>query len=310
MHFKKIAIAAVLLALASVPLLAGGHLRYIATLWMIYAIAAVGLQIPIGLAAVYSFGHSVFMLLGAYAVGLCVLHAPGLQVPLGLVLGIVLSVAVAMLLALPSLRLSSFGLAIVTMGAASLFFQGVRSFDFTGGPQGLNVPPVPLVQAWGGRAFYLLSVLLLVLGCVVARCVERGRIGRGLRAAAANPLMAQSFGVHLLGSRTLAFALSAVYGAIAGGLLGLSTGYIAPEAYSPELSIQIFAAVMIGGSGRYWGPILGALFIVLIPEVTQSVQNVGPIIYSVLFIAVATLYPGGLQQMISHLLQPRGRAAT
>jgi branched-chain amino acid transport system permease protein len=92
-----------------------------------------------------------------------------------------------------------------------------------------------------------------------------------------------------------------VYGSIAGSLLGLASGYIAPEAYSPELSIQVFAAVMIGGSGRYWGPVLGALFIVLIPELTQSVQNLSAIIYALLFVAVSTVYPGGLRQMLSGL---------
>src|SRR5690606_14995311 len=110
---------------------------------------------------------------------------------------------------------------------------------------------------------------------------------------------------HLMKTRTLAIVLSAIYGAVAGGLLGLLTGYIAPEAFAPELSIQIFAAVMIGGSGRYWGAILGALFIVLIPELTQSVQNLGAVIYAILFILVATLYPGGLYQLATTVLGRR-----
>lgn len=282
----------------AVPFFATGYVRYVATLWMIYAIAAVGLQMPIGLASIYSFGHSAFMLVGAYGMALAVMLG-GWPVPLAMLAALVLAAIVGALLALPSLRLSEFALAIVTMGAASLFFQSVKVFKVTGGPQGLFMPEIAFVKAMDGRLFYAICALLLVLGLVVARCVQDGRIGRVLRAAAANPLMAQSFGVHLMRTRTLAFVLSAVYGSIAGSLLGLASGYIAPEAYSPELSIQVFAAVMIGGSGRYWGPVLGALFIVLIPELTQSVQNVGPIVYAVLFIAVSTLYPGGLQQMFS-----------
>lgn len=298
--------AILVVAAASLPLFATGYVRYVATLWVIFAVSAVGLQIPVGLAGVYSFGHSAFMLIGAYALGLCVLNAP-FAIPLSIVAGIVTGILVAIafggLLALPSLRLSTFALAIVTMGAASLLFHGVRSFTLTGGPQGLLLPPLELVKIMDGRLFYLLSLAFLVLGAVVARCVERGDVGRRLRAAAANPLMAQSFGVHLMRARTLVFVLSAVYGSIAGSLLALSTGFIAPEAYGTELSIQVFAAVMIGGSSRYWGAILGALFIVLIPELTQSVQNLGPIIYSLLFMAVATIYPGGLQQIISAMMQ-------
>lgn len=301
-----IMVAAALVLLA--PLLATGYVRYVATLWMIYAIAAVGLQIPIGLAAIYSFGHSAFMLIGAYAMALAIMLG-GWPVPLAILGALVLAGVVGALLALPSLRLSGFALAIVTMGASSLFFQTVKVFKVTGGPQGLFLPELAFVKAMDGRVFYAICALLMVLGLVVARCVEGGRIGRVLRASAANPLMAQSFGVHLMRTRTLSFVISAVYGSVAGSLLGLVSGYIAPEAYSPELSIQIFAAVMIGGMARPWGPVLGALFIVLIPELTQSVQNLGAIVYALIFIAVSTLYPGGLQQMLSGLgARLRGRA--
>ena len=306
--------ALLVIAAASLPLFATGYVRYVATLWIIYAVSAVGLQIPVGLAGVYSFGHSAFMLIGAYALGLCILKLPLLipmAMPVAIVVGILVGVLVAIafgaLLALPSLRLSTFALAIVTMGAASLLFHAVRSFKVTGGPQGLFLPPLAFVKSMDGRVFYIVALAFLVLGAVVARCVERGDTGRRLRAAAANPLMAQSFGVHLMRTRTMVFVLSAVYGAVAGSLLALSTGYIAPEAYGTDLSIQVFAAVMIGGSNRYWGSILGALFIVLIPELTQSVQNLGPIIYSLLFMAVATAYPGGLQQMISGIVQRLSR---
>jgi ABC-type branched-subunit amino acid transport system permease subunit len=296
---SRLAMAAALLLVVA-PLFATGYLRYVATLWMIYAIASVGLQIPIGLAGIYSFGHSAFMLIGAYAMALAIMLG-GWPVPLAMLAALLLAGVVGALLALPSLRLSGFALAIVTMGASSLFFQSVKVFKVTGGPQGLFLPELALVKAMDGRVFYAICAVLMAFGLLVARCIESGRIGRLLRAAASNPLMARSFGVHLMRVRTLAFVVSAVYGSVAGSLLGLSTGYIAPEAYAPDLSIQVFAAVMIGGMARSWGPVIGALFIVLIPELTQSVQNLGAIVYALIFIAVSTLYPGGLQQMIAGL---------
>jgi branched-chain amino acid transport system permease protein len=297
-RWVPVAVATALVLFA--PLFASGYVRYVATLWLIYSIAAVGLQIPIGLAGIYSFGHGAFMLIGAYAMALAVMLG-GWPVPLAIVAALVLAAVVGTLLALPSLRLSGFALAIVTMGASSLLFQSVKVFSITGGPQGLFLPQPAFVKAMDGRVFYATCAVLMVMGLVIARCVERGRIGRVLRASAANPLMAQSFGVHLMRTRTLSFVVSAIYGSVAGSLLGLVSGYIAPEAYSPELSIQVFAAVMIGGMARPWGPVFGALFIVLIPELTQSVQNLGAIIYALLFIAVSTLYPGGLWQMLSGL---------
>ena len=290
-------LAAVAVAAALSPLGAGDYVRYVATLWLVYAIATIGLQIPIGLASIYSFGHGAFMLIGAYAVGLGVLN--GVPIPLAMLAGLLIAAAVGAALALPSLRLSGFALAIVTLGAASLFFQGVKAFKITGGAQGLFLPYVPLTKMAEGRVFYLIALCLVVMAVAVSHCIDHGPVGRSLRAAAANPLMAQTFGVHLLKVRTTAFVISAMYGAVSGSLLGLLVGYIAPEAFSPELSIQIFAAVMIGGSGRYWGAALGALFIVLIPELTQSVQNAGAIIYALLFTLVATLCPGGLLQLLT-----------
>jgi branched-chain amino acid transport system permease protein len=295
----RVALLALILAVALVPLAMSGYQRYIATLWLIYAIAAVGLQIPIGLAAIYSFGHSAFMLIGAYTTGIFVMN--GLPFPLGLAAGALIAAVFGAVLALPSLRLSTFALAIVTLGAASLLFHGVKAFAITGGAQGLFLPRQAFVKLAEGQAFYGLVLVLLALGCIIAWRVEQGPLGRSLRSAATNPLMAQSFGVDLLQVRTVAFVLSAIYGAVAGGLLGLLLGHVAPEGFSPQLSIEVFAAVMIGGVARFWGPVLGALFIVLIPELTQSVQNVGAIVYSMLFILVATLYPGGLQQWISRL---------
>ncbi len=293
-----------LLLLASVPLLVGGYARYVATLWLIYAISGVGLQIPIGLASLYSFGHGAFMLIGAYSLGLLITvgHVPvGWAIPLGVLIGVASSMIVGAALALTSLRLSSFALAIVTIGAASLLFQAVKSFEFTGGPQGLFLPQLELVKWFDGRVFYLLVLALTVIGAVVSNCVAQGRIGRALRASAANALMAQSFGVNLLRIRTLGFVLSAIYGSIAGSLLALSVGYISPDAYGPSLSIDMFAAVMIGGAARWWGPVLGAMFVVMIPELTQATQNLGAIVYAALFLAISTLYPGGIQQFASSL---------
>jgi branched-chain amino acid transport system permease protein len=297
MRSPLLGVAGSIFAVAGAALLAGDYVRYIATLWFVFALSAMGLQIPIGLARIYSFGHGAFMLIGAYATGLGAMH--GVPIPLAIVLGMVVAAAVGAALALPSLRLSEFALAIVTMGAATVLFQGVKAFKWSGGAQGIFMAHVPFVKMAEGRPFFLCVAALLLLGAAISHFAERGSIGRSLRAAAANPFMAQAFGVHLLKVRTAAFVLSAAYGAAAGGLMSLLTGYVAPEAFTPELSIQMFAAVLIGGSATFWGPILGALFIVLIPELTQSFQNAGAIVYAVLFILVVTLCPGGFVQMFS-----------
>ncbi|HEX2891474.1 branched-chain amino acid ABC transporter permease [Vineibacter terrae] len=290
--FALIAVA----ALAIAPLWLGTYPRYVISIWLIFALSAVGLNIPIGLASIYSFGHGGFMLIGAYATGVATISWGWPLLP-AMLLAVVLAIAVGALIGLPSLRLTGFSLAIVTFAFGYMLFHVVKAFDLTGGPQGLFMPETALARAWGGRVLYYVVLAIFVVGVFWAYSIATGKTGRALRTLGTNEIVAQSLGINLLRVKMLSFMLSGVYGAVAGSLLALVTTYVAPETYTPELSINMFAAVMIGGSGTLVGPILGALFIVLIPELTQSAQNLSEIIYALIFCLVATLFPSGLLGM-------------
>ncbi|TXL71365.1 branched-chain amino acid ABC transporter permease [Vineibacter terrae] len=290
--FALIAVA----ALAIAPLWLGTYPRYVISVWLIFALSAVGLNIPIGLASIYSFGHGGFMLIGAYATGVATISWGWPLLP-AMLLAVVIAIAVGALIGLPSLRLTGFSLAIVTFAFGYMLFHVVKAFDLTGGPQGLFMPETALARAWGGRPLYYMVLAIFVVGVFWAHSIATGKTGRALRTLGTNEIVAQSLGINLLRAKMLSFMLSGVYGAVAGSLLALVTTYVAPETYTPELSINMFAAVMIGGSGTLVGPILGALFIVLIPELTQSAQNLSEIIYALIFCLVATLFPSGLLGM-------------
>ncbi len=290
--FALVAVA----ALAIAPLWLGTYPRYVISIWLIFALSAVGLNIPIGLASIYSFGHGGFMLIGAYATGVATISWGWPLLP-AMLLAVVIAIAVGALIGLPSLRLTGFSLAIVTFAFGYMLFHLVKAFDLTGGPQGLFMPDTAFARAWGGRLLYYMVLAIFVVGVFWAYSIATGKTGRALRTLGTNEIVAQSLGINLLRAKMLSFILSGVYGAVAGSLLALVTTYVAPETYTPELSINMFAAVMIGGSGTLIGPILGALFIVLIPELTQSAQNLSEIIYALIFCFVATLFPSGLLGM-------------
>jgi branched-chain amino acid transport system permease protein len=282
--------------LAIAPIWLGSYPRYVISIWLIFALSAVGLNIPIGLASIYSFGHGGFMLIGAYTMGVTMANWGWPIVP-GMLLAVAIAAAVGALIGLPSLRLTGFSLAIVTFAFGFMLFHVVKAFNFTGGPQGIFMPSSDFTTVWGGRLLYYLVLALFVAGVLGAYSLSTAKTGRALRTLGSNEIVAQSLGINLLKTKVLAFVLSAVYGAVAGCLMALATTYVAPETYMPELSINIFAAVMIGGMGTLVGPILGALFIVLIPELTQSAQNLSEIIYAVIFCFIATLFPAGLLGM-------------
>lgn len=287
-------------ALAIAPFVLGTYPRYVLSLWMIFGLAAVGLNIPIGLASIYSFGHGGFMLVGAYGTAVA-MTAWGWPFLPAMLFSIALAGVIGALIGLPSLRLTGFSLAIVTFAFAFMLFHVVKAFNYTGGPQGIFMPSVPVFEAWGGRLLYFVVLACFSIGVLAAYSLSSARTGRALRTLGANEIVAQSLGINLLKTKVLAFVLSAVYGAAAGCLLAVTTTYVAPETYAPELSINVFAAVMIGGTGTLLGPILGALFIVLIPELTQAAQNLSEIIYAVVFIFVATVFPTGLLGMSTAL---------
>lgn len=298
-----VAIAALLYLLA--PLLLGSYAQYIVTMWLIFAIAAVGLNIPIGLGNIYSFGHGAFMLIGAYATGVA-MSQWGWGALAAALLGIAAAGVSGAVVGLPSLRLTGFSLAIVTFAFGHMLFHLVKAFEYTGGPQGIFIPAVAASGWLGGRFYYYLVGALFVVAMFIAHSISQSRTGRALRVIGSSEIVAQSLGIDLLRYKTIAFTASALYGAVAGALLALVTGYVAPDTYSPDLSITIFAAVMIGGVGTLFGPVWGALFVVLVPELTQSVTGLSLIVYGVLFTLVVTLYPGGLAAALAALTRALG----
>jgi branched-chain amino acid transport system permease protein len=290
-------VLAAFLALCVVDLLVGGYPRYVLTLWLIYSLSALGLNLVMGFARLYSLGHGGFMLVGAYGTAVAMGHW-GLPAPLAMAFAAALAAVVGVLVGLPAIRLRHFSLAIVTFAFGITLFQLVKSFSYTGGPLGLFVDAAALQALWQGRVLWYAAAILALLGLAMSYSVTSSRTGRALRMIAANETVAQSFGIHVTFYKLAAFALAALLGSLAGGMLALVTGIAAPETYGPDLSILIFAAVMIGGQGRLFGPFLGAAFVVAIPELTQDAGALSQIIYAVLFIAVVTLLPQGLLGML------------
>lgn len=293
--FVVVAVAATLLVIA--PFVLGDYHRYLIVIWLIYSISAVGLNLPIGFGHLYSLGHGGFMLVGAYTVAIAT-STWGWPLLPGFVLALLLAVVVGILVGLPALRLRLFSLAIVTFAFGYTLFHVVKAFSYTGGPQGLFLNPLWLSSALQGRAIYYVALLLAVLGLLAAYSIARSKSGRALQMIGENETVARSLGINATFYKLAAFVFASVLGATAGALHAVTTSYVAPETYSAELSVTMFAAVMIGGKGKLLGPFLGAGFIVLIPELTQAAQGLSEILYAVLFILVVTVSPGGILGLV------------
>lgn len=288
-------VATLLLALA--PFMLGDYQTYLIVIWLIYSISGLGLNLPIGFGQMYSLGHGGFMLVGAYTTAIATSTWGWPFLP-ALALALLLAVVIGLLVGLPAMRLRLFSLAIVTFAFGYTLFHVVKSFNFTGGPQGLFLEPLWLSTAFGGRAIYFFALLVAVLGLLASYSIANSKSGRALLVIGENETVAKSLGINITYYKLAAFTFASVLGASAGAIHAVATSYVAPETYAAELSITMFAAVMIGGKGKLLGPFLGAAFIVGIPELTQAAQGLAEIIYAVLFILVVTLSPGGILGMV------------
>jgi len=255
---------------------------YMANYLAIHVIVAVGLNLLVGYAGQISLGHAGFFALGAYATVLFMLK---LQIPfiLALPLAGLGTAAFGFLLGLPALRLEGPYLAIATLGFGLTVTQIIGRWELFGGRQGLHAPPLSIgpIVLKGDFDLYWLIVPLSVFLTVAARNLTKTKVGRAFVAIRDSEVAAQTMGVNLTFYKTLAFAVSAFYTGIAGGLFAFSIRFIEPQIFNLMLSILFLAMVVVGGLGSIVGSVTGAILVAFLNLKLAAVQNlplVGPVL--------------------------------
>jgi branched-chain amino acid transport system permease protein len=266
---------AVLLAMVlAAPLVLGDFYLGELALVYIYAIAGIGLMLLVGYTGLVSLGHAAFLAIGAYAHTWFLYH--GWPFPLALLKASLITALVGAVVGLPAMRMTGIYLAIATLAFAVIVEQVITRWEsVTGGFRGMPVPQAQFlgVDLGGSAAFYFLCLLLL-LGCLVfALNILRSSTGRAMNAVRDSEISAQSMGIHLARTKSIAFALSAGFTGLAGGLFAHRMGYLAPDAFSVLLSIQLLLMVVVGGLGSLHGVIYGALFIGLLPQAIAMLRD-------------------------------------
>lgn len=264
------------------------------TLCALAAVVGVGLNILIGLSGQISFGHIAFYAIGAYVSALLTLAGWPLWLALpmaGAVTGLV-----GALLAIPALRVSGPYLAMITIAFAFVVHHGLIEWrDVTGGSNGLMGIPLPELAGFDPAVLLALSAAALMIGALVFyQRLSHSSWGMAMRAVKASEIAARSLGFNPVISKTLAFALSATLAGLAGGLLAPLLMFINPESFPFSQSILFVLAVIVGGSGTLFGPLIGALLIVLLPELLSDFAEYRLLVFSVLLLTVLWIAPNGL----------------
>lgn len=257
-----------LVFLFMLPIFLPNYFIYLLCIVLVHVILAVGLNILVGNTGQISLGHAGFFAIGAYGTTLLMtqLHVPFF---IALPLSAFIAAFFGFILGLPSLRLEGPYLAIATLGFGLAIMHIIGRWDVFGGRVGLETPPldiglpqfgVSLVLESDVSKYYLILILTVML-VIFAKNIIKTRVGRAFVAIRDSDIAAEVIGVNLPIYKTLAFATSAFYAGIAGGLFGFVLGYFDPFTFNLILSIIFLVMVVVGGLGSIMGSIAGATLI-------------------------------------------------
>lgn len=296
------AVAATVFLIAA-PLLLKPYGVFILSMWAVMSIAALGLNLTLGFAGQVSLAQGAFVGIGAYAAALLTTH--GWPLGYAMVLATVLCFVLGWLVGYPALRVQSHYLAFVTLAFSTLAFLIFRNEDWlTGGTRGIFGIQRPVILGWSTKpaaSYYYFCLIMLLLVSFVAWWIVRSPWGRAFTAVRENPIRALSLGVSTRRYILIAFAIGAGFGGVSGALYAPLVQYIDATPFTLILSLNILLMVVVGGSGYFAGPFLGAVVVTLLPEWLRVAEGFYLIGYGCLVIALMMFCPGGLLGLVEKL---------
>ncbi len=297
---KVFMVMAMLVLAAVLPVFAKGFVLFQATQIMIFAIAILGLNLLVGFSGQLSLGHGAFFAVGAYAAAILMAQFE-LHYVLAIVAAGIITFVFGFLFGLPALRLEGVYLAMATFSLAVAMPQVIKLSvleHWTGGSQGIAIdkPQAPFgLSINEDQWLYLITLTATSVLYLVAKNITSSRTGLALLAVKENPLAARAMGVNESVYKTLAFGLSAGFNGIAGSLSAMAVQYIAPESFTFYLSAAILVGLVVGGVGWLPGAFFGAVFVLLVPNLAESVsKGLSGAVYGGFLIAMIFFMPSGL----------------
>ena len=267
-------------AFVVVPLIANQYwLSAILIPFLIFSLAALGLNLLTGYAGQLSLGTAAFMAVGAFAAYNLMLRVPGIPIIGAFALGGVVAALVGILFGLPSLRIKGFYLAVATLAAQFFVVWALTKFGWFSNYSSSGVINAQQITILG-YAFdtpvrkYMLTLAIVAVLALAAKNMVRSSMGRAWMAVRDMDVAAQVIGIRMLYTKLLAFAISSFYCGVAGALYAFCyLGTVEPEGFNLDLSFRILFMIIVGGVGSVLGSFLGAGFIVLFPILLNTIAG-------------------------------------
>lgn len=252
-------------------------------------ILAVSLNLAAGYLGQLPLGHAGFMSIGAYASALFTMSVDlpaAIEFPLSLVIGAVAAGLFGILIGLPALRLRGDYLAIITLGFGEIIRVIILNVKFTGGAYGLKGIPRYTNISW--------VFLFVVITIYVIDRIMKSRHGRAILSIREDEIAAETSGISTTKYKVLAFAVSAMFAGIAGGLYAHYIGILDPKNFDFMRSVEILVMVVLGGMGSMVGSVISATALTIMPELLRGFEDYRMIIYSLVLVLVMIFRPSGL----------------
>ncbi|MBI2466625.1 MAG: branched-chain amino acid ABC transporter permease [Candidatus Rokubacteria bacterium] len=274
-----------------------------------YAIIVLGLNLLFGYTGLLSFGHSLFVALGAYAAAFLTSHFGVRSMELILIVAAVAGAAVAAPVGALCVRYVRIYFAMLTLAFAMLFHSFLMKFyHVTGGDEGMRVlrpsllgwdlAAVPKTQFLTMHYYYYAAAVLLIAAVVMWRIVG-SPFGLCLRSIRENPEKAASLGVSVPRHRWAAFVISAAYAAVGGAVLAPTTGQVDPSLAYWTHSGNIVFMTLLGGFNHFFGPAVGAFVFIHLQDQVMSLIPYWRLVFGAILAAVVIFAPGGLMSLFA-----------
>lgn len=284
------------------------YFLYLATLVLIYSIAAIGLNLLSGYAGQLSLAQAAFMAIGAYCTaiiakllgGFPAWTMGGMHIWLAIIAGTALAAVFGGILAYPAVRVRGPYLAMMTLAFGWIVWKVLIEWvSLTGGDLGL--PGIPKVQVGGLRLderwFFLFAFIVFLAVLALQRQIIRSPLGLQIRAVKHGDLAVASAGIDVRQVKVAAFVISSALAGLAGSLFALQQSYVNPDGFQVFDSIRLLLAVLLGGAGTLAGPVVGTAILVLLPEMLHGFERYRLIVYGGLILVNLYAMPRGLMGM-------------
>ncbi|MEW5723700.1 MAG: alpha/beta fold hydrolase [Thermodesulfobacteriota bacterium] len=300
--------ALILLALLIIApwVFSGSYTRHVFVLGFVYAIVASNWDLSLGYGGIFNFAHVSFFASGIYTYGLLT-KAAGLSPWLALPAGGLTAGLMAVILALPTLRLSGIYVILVTIAFSQLLFQLIISqSSITGGTMGMVSLPSLKIGSYnfiknGKIGYYYLALALVLLSTAYLHLLIKSRIGRSIIALRDHKYYAVSRGVSQARQRVITLAASALFTGIAGSFFGSYVRVASPDTFGLSTLTLILSILLLGGMATLWGSLVSAILLTFFAEAFAGLGPWRNIIIAGAIVIVLIFYPGGLWAALQEL---------